>query len=457
MQLTCEIGVAVWECSQVHIIFLLVLISFVIVRLLPVDIDRIAPNHSIAVQLTRAVMSRLVACVLLLALVAMAAASASVSVSAASVQQLQRTMAAQEQAQSRDSDAVGTERLSELQAQVSSVTQQLDGFLTAHSGDSGLLQLDHEQVQRVQEKLAALQATHAEIEARHAAETAEQHAALMQLVDQQKAQQQMITDSIERTRRLESQLADMRAQADQRDNQAAYAEELDQQQHQGNDMVDHTDGSFIEMHTDMQQAPHWIEWEADHAAAEVDDQWAPEALLEADSEHSLGAMAAAHTDSPWDAPRPRTRGLPDPVSFSSSADYMAAMGSVDRAVNMSPQQLHQLQEQMHGHADAGAAPRGRRSMADIDSLVAEGASELQSAQQPEFHFDPSQLRTPGLQSALGSLQDEDAIQSAMLRAQDKIRAIAAELERHQQANGEHPAGIEIEMEEIGMDEPTHFQ
>lgn len=397
-------------------------------------------------------MSRLLIASLLLSLVAAAAVSASVS--AASVQQLQRTLAG-ESRQGDSSDHVGTDRLQALQAQVASVTQQLDGFLTAHAGDSGTLQLDHEQVQRVQEKLAALQETHAQIEARHAAEAAEEHATLMQLVEQQKVQQQMLSESVERTRRLEAQLADMRAQAEQRDNQAAYAEELDHQQ-RGNDMVDQADGSFLELHTAMQQAPHWIEWEPDHASAvQVDDQWAPEALLEADSEHSLGAHAAAHSDAPWDAPRRSTRGLPDPVSFSSSADYMAAMGSVDRAENMSPQQLHQLQAQLHGHVNA--APRGRRSMAELDSLVAEGASELQSAQQPEFHFDPSQLRTPGLQSALGSLQDEDAIQSAMLRAQDKIRAIAAELERHQQANGEHPAGIEIEMEEVGMDEPTRFQ
>ena len=66
------------------------------------------------------------------------------------------------------------------------------------------------------------------------------------------------------------------------------------------------------------------------------------------------------------------------------------------------------------------------------------------------HFS-SALQNPG-----DLVEQQEAIQNAMLSAQKRVRAIAAELEKHQRLNGnvDHSDGIEIYVSDAGTDEPT---
>lgn len=144
--------------------------------------------------------------------------------------------------------------------------------------------------------------------------------------------------------------------------------------------------------------------------------------------------------------------MPNPSQYASSSDYIAAMRGIERAQDMSPEELRRMQwevEQQEREANE-IEPPVRHSLADIDNLVREGMHQSSS---DSFHFDASKLKNPQLARDLASLQDEGAIQTAMLHTQEKIRAIAAELERHNQANGggvDHSDGIEIDMQDLEM-------
>ena len=220
-------------------------------------------------------------------------------------------------------------------------------------------------------------------------------------------------------------------------------------------MMDDMEGSLIE--TSSAQQTHHAAGDNTHGMHALhNDPWShlehdvdlshtmnhgEESALEL-QERAMGLAAAAGSHH-----------LPDPSRYSSSADYLTAMDSVDSAMNMSPDQLRSFGE----HIGAGpnrevgtpSSPRGVHSLSEIDNLVAAGEHEHQQSQ---FEFHPDMLHNPRLKSELSNLQDEDSIQRAMLKAQARIRAIAAELAKHQsQLGADHSEGIEIE---LGVDEPS---
>lgn len=376
-------------------------------------------------------------------------------------------------------------RLQGLQSQVTSVTQQMDSFLDAHRSDSSVLTDSHEQVAALQAKLEALMHTQEELEQRHQKALETDHQNLLQLIDTQTKQQEMIMQEMTRNKQLEAELTDLKLKSEAAANQQSFARELassqglEHQIEQQHEQLVAEDGSFLEISTErpIRQARQQLRSngrrgpQSDLQAAEEEAQL----LMEAASEQRLGAEAAAEfgADEQQQQQQQPRRPSNNPAAYASSAEYMEATSGFEdpssrsSSSSMSPQQLAAFSAGMGSESDSAShAPlpgqASRRSMSEIDSLINEGSqsSDLAgSGSGSELEFNPSALHNPSLKHDLSMLQDEDAIQKAMLRAQAKIQAIAAELEKHNLANGgDHSAGIEIEMEEIGGDEQAqqHF-
>jgi len=97
----------------------------------------------------------------------------------------------------------GQQQLHQVQAQVSSVTQALDTFLSQHANDGDAEQMDHASIERILGTLQSLSNTQKELEERHARQIEQDHQNLMQLIETQSKQQAMLTQELAHSKQLE--------------------------------------------------------------------------------------------------------------------------------------------------------------------------------------------------------------------------------------------------------------